>query len=179
MSDRNKKIIEEYYNNFKKRKNMKLVTVRMCTAIGPLYHKKGGVVSLLANAKIMAKLNNRYCELQFLHEDDLIALMNKIVKDSKIEGTFNLAPDSYSTTKELVFSNKFIPLPLFLIRGIIRILWGLRVVGMRAAAMTLSTYGIIVDPHKLMKRYNYKFKYSTYSGYMDTVKKRRKKGTKI
>jgi len=173
----NKKIVEDYYNSFKKREDMRLVILRMCTAIGPLYHKKGGVVSILELAPFILKLNGRYCELQFIHEDDLTSLMKLIVNDPDAEGTFNLAPDSYATTKELVPGKSFLWMPLRLVRSIIGLLWFLRIVNIRPAAITLSAYGIIIDPKKLMDRYNYIFKYSTSSGYRDTVRKRRKKGS--
>ncbi len=173
----NKKIVEEYYNRFDKRQSLKLVILRMCTAIGPLYHKKGGVVSLLVNAPLLAKINNRYCELQFIHEDDLTRLFDLITRDSQIEGTYNLAPDSYATIKQLTPNKLFLPIPLWLIRGIVRILWWLHISATTPGAITLSTYGIVADPHKLMGRYNYKFKFSTLSGFQDTVEKRKAKGT--
>jgi len=172
-----KKIVEEHYNHYAKRKNLKTVILRMCTAIGPSYHKKGGVVSLLANAPIFFRLNGRYCEIQFLHEDDLTALLDLIVKDAKVEGTFNLAPDSFSTTKELATSNIFVPLRLGFMRVVIALLWKLHLSSVMPAAMTLSTYGIVVSPEKLMKRYGYTFKYSTLEGFRDTVKKRKELGT--
>jgi UDP-glucose 4-epimerase len=172
-----KKKVEEYYNKFEKRKDINLVTLRMCTAIGPLYHKKGGVVSLLINSPFMTKINNRYCELQFLHEDDLNALMNLIINDEKIQGTYNLAPNSYATTKELAPDKFFLRIPLWLMRGIVRVLWVLRIVDIMPSAITLSAYGIIIDPKKLMERYNYKFKYTTLLGFKDTVEKRKAKGS--
>ncbi|MFH1063603.1 MAG: NAD-dependent epimerase/dehydratase family protein [Candidatus Woesearchaeota archaeon] len=173
----NKKKVEEIYNNFPKRKDLKMVIMRMCTALGPLYHKPGGVVAILTNAPLMIKFGGRYCELQFPHEDDLTALIELVANDNKVEGTFNLCPDSYATTKQLAKDKLFIPMPLWLMRGIVSVLWTLHLAEMRAAAMTLSTYGIIADPGKLMKRYNYKFKYSTYSGFVQTVKERKRLGT--
>ena len=173
----NKKRVEKYYAQYSRRKDMKLVILRMCTAIGPSYHKKGGVVSLLTNAPLLTKIGGRFCELQFLHEDDVTALMQLIVKDKEIDGVYNFAPDSSATTKELAPDKFFLPVPLRLMRSIIGLLWALRLSSVRPAAMTLSTYGIIVDPAKLMKRYNYTCKYSTLNGFRDTVKKRKALGT--
>ncbi len=171
----NKKIIEEYYGKFDTR--MKLINLRMCTAIGPLYHKKGGVVSLLVKAPFLLKLNDRYCELQFIHEDDLNALMNLIMNDSSISGTYNLAPDSFATIKQLSPKKMFVPLRLGFMRGIIGVLWKLRLSEVRPAAMTLSTYGIIVSPKKLVDRYKYEFKYSTLEGFRQTVRERKRLGS--
>ncbi len=173
----NKKKVEEIYNSYNKRKDMKLVILRMCTAIGPLYHKKGGVVSLLANAPLLGKFSKKPCEVQFLHEDDLTALISLILDDKKIEGTYNFAPDSYATTKQLAPNKLFLPIPLGIIRRIIKILWALRLSSVMPAAMTLSTYGIVINPSKLMKRYNYKFKYTTLSGFNQTVRERKARGT--
>jgi len=170
-----KKIIEEYY--LKEKTKMNLVILRMCTAVGPLYHKKGGVISLLHNAPFMLKLNNRYCELQFIHEDDLTVLIHLIMSDSDISGIFNLTPDSYATTKQLAKTNMFIPLSLPFMRFLIGILWELRLVTIRPAAMTLSTYGIVASPHKLMSRYNYTFKYSTLQAVRETFTERKRLGT--
>lgn len=173
----NKKKVEEYYLDFNKRADLKLVILRMCTAIGPMYHKPGGVVSFLSNARFLAKVNGRYCEVQFIHEDDLTELIELIINDSEIQGIYNLAPDSYATTKELSNGKFSLYLPLRPVRGIISVLWALRIVSMRAAVITLTAYGIVVDPKKLMDRYNYKFKHSTKSGFEDTVKKRKELGT--
>jgi len=172
-----KKEVEEYYNSFEKRKDLKMVIVRMCTAIGPLYHKKGGVVSILVNSPFLLRPNGRYCELQFIHEDDLTAIIGLMINDRELEGTYNLAPDSYSTTKELSPEKKFIYVPLAFMRGVIWVLWHLRLAGIMPSAITLSTYGIVVDPKKLMEQYNYKFKYTTLFGFRDTVLKRKLLGT--
>ncbi|MFH0752466.1 MAG: NAD-dependent epimerase/dehydratase family protein [archaeon] len=173
----NKKRVEEYYNSFNKRKDMKLVILRMCTAIGPLYHKKGGVVSLLANAPLLGKFAKKPCAVQFLHEEDLKSLMDLIMNDKKIEGTYNFAPDSHATAKQLAPNKIFLPIPLGIMRKIIGVLWLLRLSSIRPAAITISTHGIIANPEKLMKRYNYKFKYTTLSGFKETVKARKAKGT--
>lgn len=173
----NKKEIEEYMEYFRNRINMKLVILRMCTAVGPSYHKKGGVVALLAKTPVLTKISNRYAEVQFIHEDDLTEVFDLILKDPNIEGTFNLAPDSYATTRQLSNARIVVPVPLFLMKGITSILWFLHLASMRAPAMELSTYGIVANPRKLMKRLNYRFKYTTKEAYFDTVAKRKRKGT--
>jgi len=172
-----KKEVEEYYDSFGKRKDLKLVIVRMCTAVGPLYHKKGGVVSILVNSPFLLRPNGRFCELQFIHEDDLTAIIGLIINDGELEGTYNLAPDSLSTTKELSPDKAFVYVPLLLMRGMIWVLWHLRLAGIMPSAITLSTYGIVVDPKKIMEQYHYKFKYTTLSGFRDTVSKRKQLGT--
>ncbi|MFH0875631.1 MAG: NAD-dependent epimerase/dehydratase family protein [archaeon] len=173
----NKKIIETYLNKTKNRKTLKLVIVRMCTAIGPLYHKEGGMVKLLVNAPLLIKPDNRICEVQFIHEDDLTALINLIVNDKTVEGTYNLVPNDYSTTKEMSPEKFFLYIPLSLIRLIVGMLYNLGLYNRTSSAMNFSAYGIVADPKKIMKKYNYKFKYTTLSGFKDTVAKRKKLGT--
>jgi nucleoside-diphosphate-sugar epimerase len=159
------------------RKNFKLVILRMCTAVGPRYHKSGGVVSLLANAKVLPKFGGEYAALQFIHEEDLTALIEYIINDARIEGIYNLAPDSYATTKDLVAHKHFIPVPVGLARGLVKLLWSLRLIGVRPAAIRLSAYGIVINPMKLMKRYSFTFTHSTRSAFQTTVDQRRNLGT--
>ncbi|MGA1820794.1 MAG: NAD-dependent epimerase/dehydratase family protein [Thermoplasmatota archaeon] len=173
----NKKEVEEYMNYFRKRTHLKLVILRMCTAVGSSYHKKGGVVSILAKAPVLTKIGNRYAEVQFIHEDDLTAIIDLILGDPDIEGTFNLAPDSFATTRELSRAKLAVPVPLFLMKGLTSVLWVLHIASMRAPAIELSTYGIVADPKKLMKSLNYRFKYGTREAYFHTVEERKKRGT--
>ena len=171
----NKKIVEEYYNNFKK--NFKLINLRMCTAVGPSYDKKGGVVNILAKSPIGLLLDGKDTAVQFIHEEDIKNIIDLIIKDKKIEGTFNLASDSYATTKELNSKKWFIPLPKWLFKSIISLLWHLRITTASPTSVNLVAHSIIVSPKKLMERYNYRFLYSTNSAYEHAVKEREKNGT--
>ncbi|MFW3146905.1 MAG: NAD-dependent epimerase/dehydratase family protein [Thermoplasmatota archaeon] len=173
----NKREVEEYMNYFGSRTKLKLVILRMCTAVGPSYHKKGGVVSLLAKTPVLTKISNRYAEVQFIHEDDLTAIFDLILRDPSLEGTFNLAPDSYATTRELSKAKLAVPVPLFLMKAATSVLWSLHIASMRAPAIELSTYGIVADPNKLMKRLNYRFKYGTKEAYFRAVEERKSRGT--
>jgi hypothetical protein len=60
---------------------------------------------------------------------------------------------------------------------VVSLLWRLHLSDVMPAAMDLSTYGIIADPAKIMKRYDYRFKYGTLEAFKATVEERRKKGT--
>lgn len=171
----NKKVIENYYNKTKTR--MKVVILRMCTAVGPSYYKKGGVVSSVTKAPFFPLINGEDPKLQFIHEDDVNNLLDKIVNDKNVKGTFNLAPDSYATLKELAGKKLFIPIPNILFYPIIWLLWNLRISPLSPTSINLMMYGIVVDPGKLMKRYSYKFKFSTKESFKDAVEKRRKAGT--
>jgi nucleoside-diphosphate-sugar epimerase len=164
-----KKIIEEFMNNFKKRKDLKFVTVRMCTAIGPSEYKKGGLTELIIKTPFLVKYDGKYCDLQLLHEYDLTKLIDLIVHDNKIEGIYNLVPDDYCSIKDLVPGKIFINVPLGIVKAITDLLWFLRISNINSSAIQLSAYGIVASPEKLQKRYNYEFKYGTISGFKDAV----------
>ena len=172
----NKKKVEEYINGFKARKSLKFVIVRMCTAIGPDEFKKNGLTELMIKSPLLAKFNGKYTDLQLLHEHDLTALIHKIVKDKNIHGTYNLAPDDYCSIRDLVPGQRFLNLPLGLVKFVTGILWTLGLSGFMPAAIDLSAYGIIADPGKLQKRYKYSFKFTTLSGFRDSVLGMKKSG---
>ncbi len=170
-----KKIAEEYYNS--NNKKTKLVQFRMCTAVGPSYYKPGGVVATLVKAPVSIALDGKDTELQFIHEDDVKRLTELVLNDSKIEGTYNLSPDSYATTKQLVPNKILIPIPKLLFKAIISLLWNLRIISVSPTSVNLVAHGIVISTKKLMQRYNYKFQYTTKEAFLDAVEKRRKNGT--
>ena len=149
----------------------------MCTAVGASYHKAGGVVALLAKSPVLPRFEGRHCELQFIHEEDLTALVDLVVRDPLIEGVFNLAPDSYATTAELVPGKVFVPVPLQLARALTAALWRLHLSAVMPSALDLSTWGIVAGPAKLMERYGYRFKYGTLEAFRAAVEARRANGT--
>lgn len=173
----NKKKVEEYYFAYEKRKDLKLVNLRMCTAIGPAYYKKGGVVKTLYSSPLGLLLDGRDTLLQFIHEDDVKRIIDLIMYDRSIEGTFNLAPDSYASTRTLSPRRLFIPFPKKLFKFIIAVLWHLRLCSVSPTSVNLVAHGIVVSPKKLMERYKYTFLYSTKSAYDATVKTRKENGT--
>ena len=84
----NKVAVERLYVKLHVRKTMKLVNLRMCTAVGPSYHKDGGVVSILAKMPIGLLLDGKDTEIQFIHEFDLCRLVEKVVPLSLTPVTF-------------------------------------------------------------------------------------------
>jgi nucleoside-diphosphate-sugar epimerase len=172
----NKKKIEEYIRDFNGRNDLAFVIVRVCTIIGPSEYKKGGLVRLIANSPFLVMYGNRYCDVQFIHEDDLTSLIELIINDNTIKGTFNLVPDSYASTKDLVPDKIFLNLPLGFMKAITGLLWFLRIARMRPPAIQLSAYGIVADAEKLKKRYHYTFTYTTLTGFRQVVEDMKKQG---
>lgn len=173
----NKKKVEEFYFSYKKRKDLKLVNLRMCTAVGPSYYKKGGVVKTLHSSPIGLFLDGKDTLIQFIYEDDVKQIIDLIITDDDIEGTYNLASDSYATTKQLNNKKIFINFPKKLFKLIITVLWALRILSVSPTAVNLIAHGIVASPKKLMQRYNYKFLHTTKSAYDTTVIERIKNKT--
>ncbi|MBN2755046.1 MAG: NAD(P)-dependent oxidoreductase [Candidatus Goldbacteria bacterium] len=164
-----KKEAEEKLLSFKKRAGLKLVIVRMCTAVGPDEHKKGGLVELIVKSPFLIKFGGKYCDVQFIHQHDLQRIAEKILKDKTIHGIYNLAPDSYCSVKSLLPDKKFINLPVIAAEIAAFITWHLRLSNIHPASIKLSAYGIIISPKKLIKRLNYNFKYSTLTAFKDVL----------
>lgn len=174
-----KKQIEEYFQAFPKRNDLKIVTLRMTTAVGPGYYKKGGVVSSFTKAPFALLLSGINTRVQFIHEDDVKVLAEKIVNDEVIEGVFNICPENYVTIKELAKEqNKpAIYFPLWLLRFGFWLLWNLRLANLTPAIAKLMAYSIIASGQKLAKRYNYVFQYTAKQAFFDAVEKRRAIGS--
>lgn len=174
-----KKEVEEFYAAHPGRPDLKLVNLRMCTAVGPTYFKRGGVVSTLARSPFGLILDGKDTLLQFIHEEDVKALVELVLGDEGAEGTFNLAPDSFFPTRELNPNpNKiFLRLPKGLFKSVISWLWHLRLSEVSPTSVDLVAHGIVISPRKLMDRYGYKFRYSTKEAFFAAVEERRRNGT--
>lgn len=169
-----KKTVEQWYQEFKRRDDLNLVIMRMCTAVGPSYYKKGGVVSSLHGAPFMIQVGPRRNAVQFIHEDDVKHLVEKLVYDEEVEGTFNLGPDSYAFADEIAKSLKkrVFPVPLWIMKSAFWVIWTFRLGLLTPAMAKLIAFPIAAHPRKLQERYNYQFQYSTLEAFLDAVEKR-------
>jgi len=164
----NKKKVEEHYGSTGVRDDLLIVLLRICTVIGPSFDKPKSVASLLIRFPWLPAFC-RQNKLQFIHRDDLVSLVGLILKDREIEGVFNLAPDSYAIVEDIVPTKKFIPVPISLIRFVLWLLWNTRTLYFQPAAVKNTIYPVVVDPDKIISRYNYKFKYSSAGAFTDTL----------
>jgi nucleoside-diphosphate-sugar epimerase len=164
----NKKLIEHLYFSNHVREDLHIISLRICTVVGPTYDKPRSIVSLLIKFPYIPE----FCQesrMQFLHSDDFTALFGYVLDDMEIAGIYNLAPDDFATVKELVPWKKFIGLPLFMLRGVLLILWNLRVLNMQPAAIKTSIYPMILNPSKIVERYGYRFKFSSVEAFISTL----------
>ncbi len=166
----NKKKTENYFNNFSKRNDLKIVILRVCIVVTPSCTKKNGAVMTIIKSPFLIKKIKNF-RFQLLHENDMNALMDRIVEDETMEGTFNVAPDSYISVAELFPEKRYLPIPILFLKFIIAILWSLRISKINVAGLEYCINEIIVDPSKLIKKYGYKFQYTTLEGFEDTVLK--------
>lgn len=163
----NKKKIEDDCNNFPKRKDLKITIIRACIVVRPSCKKKKGAINSILKSPFLIK-KIKTCKFQLIHEKDLNALLDMIVRDENIEGTFNMAPDSFSSAGELFPDKRYLPIPIWFIKIIIGTLWSLRIVNFNSSGLDYCVNDIIVDPSKLINRYGYKFHYSTLEAFKDT-----------
>ena len=164
-----KKLVEESFCEASIREEFKIVCLRICSVIGPSFNKRKSAFSIFANSKIGLKQwkQNR---VQFLHEDDMNSLITLILKDDQVNGIFNLAPNSYSPVNKLIPDKKYIYIPIPVVAVFMWICWNLRIMNLHPACLKHSIYPIILDPAKLISKYNYKFRYSTADAFYDTLK---------
>ncbi len=106
-------------------------------------------------------------KVQFLHADDFVSLISLIIEDDQIKGIYNIAPDSYAVAKDLVPGKKFIGIPMSLITLGLVILWYLKILNLEPAAINASMYPILLDPAKIISRFNYRFKFSAKEAFED------------
>lgn len=165
----NKVEIEEYYTK-NKRDDLKVVFFRMCTACGPSYYRSKGLVRLINQSPCQLMVNGTDLIMQFIHEDDVKQLTKLVLDDPEVEGVYNLAPDSYSSLKELAPKRTiFIKISEKRITKIFSFIWRLRIAKITPTSVPLITYGIIISPKKLVDRYNYKFKYTTMEAFHNSI----------
>ena len=164
----NKKIVEDRYTNNSLRSDLKLVILRLCLVTGPIFDKPKSAVSILIKFPFMPRFTKE-TKLQFLHSEDMVALMELIMKDKEISGIYNLVPDSYTVVKDIVPDKRFIRIPLFMIKAFLWICWHLKIMNIQPASVINSFYPTIVDSSKIISRYGYKFRYSSKEAFEDTV----------
>lgn len=164
----NKKLIEKNFFGKRVRQDLQIISLRICTVVGPSYDKPRSIVSLLIKFPYLPKFCTEN-KIQFLHSDDFVSLVGHVLDDSDISGPYNLAPNDFAIVRELVPWKKFIGFPLFLLRGILLILWNLRLLNLQPAAVKTSIYPMIMDPARIMKRYGYDFKFSSVKAFSNTI----------
>jgi len=156
----NKKIIEEIYLKSAVRADLRINLVRVCTVVGPDFGKPASVVYILLKWSWLPEFC-RENKLQFLHTEDFIALINLMIHDDQITGVYNIATDTYSVVKDLFPDKKYFKFPVIVVKGLLSVLYNLRILNLQPSGINNSIYPMVLDPGKIVSRYNYKFRYTS------------------
>jgi len=164
----NKKLIEEALFSAERRADLHIVSLRICTVVGPAYFKARSVVSILIRMPYLPASFRRK-KVQFMHEADFVTLMRKVMGDDEIEGIYNVAADSYSVVGEVVPGKKYVRFPLSGLKPVLWVLWNLRILNLQPASLRYCLYPVLLDPSRLAQRYGYSFRYSSSESFAETV----------
>ncbi|MBI5208946.1 MAG: NAD-dependent epimerase/dehydratase family protein [Elusimicrobia bacterium] len=82
------------------RKNLNVVVLRFCTVVGGS-ERPQGPVRLFCEMPFGLSVMLRSGALQFLSESDFCRTMNRVMEEPSLSGTFNVAPDDYTTLSNL------------------------------------------------------------------------------
>jgi UDP-glucose 4-epimerase len=168
-----KRMIEHSFLNAVVREELNILVLRICTVTGPCYTSERMVLELLTKFPYLPRFCKHF-KIQLLHEEDFLILLEKIMMDDIITGIYNIAPASYSYINDLAPGKKYFILPKEIIKSILWVLWHLRILNLQPAAINNSIFPIILDPARLVSRYDYKFRYSTAEAFADTLRARGK-----
>ena len=156
----NKKIIEKIYSETTFREDLNVSIIRVCTVVGPDFAKPASVVYILLKWSWLPKFYKEN-KVQFLHTEDFISLIHLILNDDRIKGVYNIAPDTYSVVRELFPDKKYFIMPVFIVTGFLSVLYNLRIMNLQPSGINSSIYPIILDPAKIVSRYNFKYKFTS------------------
>lgn len=151
-----------------RRPDLQIISLRVCTVVGPVYYKSRTVVSLLIRMPYLPEAF-RHKRVQFMHEEDFVNIIRKVICDSEIEGIFNLASDSFSVVGEVVRDKRYISIPLSGLKPILWLLWNLRILNLQPVSLKYCLYPVLLDPSKLSRRYGYRFRHSSSESFTGTL----------
>lgn len=108
---------------------------------------------------------------QFIHEDDLVEIIYRLLSEKK-EGVYNLAADGTMTFDEMltILGNWPLRLPLFIMLPLNNLLWFLRlkcITEFPSPGLNLALYPWIASNEKIKEELNYTFKYTTRGAFED------------
>lgn len=168
---KNKKEIEAIFQTFIKANPGIMTTIlRPCFVVGPGFtnplarHLKKKVVMIPANVK----------PLQFVHEDDVIAIMAMALKN-RLGGIYNVAGEGTMTFAEMIrmLGNIRLPVPWAIIYPLNQLAWMLRlhfITEFPSPAMRLMAHPWVASSEKLKRESGYQFKYTTRQAFEDFVR---------
>lgn len=161
----NKKLTEEMLFSGNGKADLQVVSLRLCTVVGPLYSRPGSVVSILLRLPVLPS-SFRNTRLQFMHEEDFAEITGRMLEEN-VEGLFNMAPDSCTVVGDVVPPGRFRHFPCRLLIPVMWILWHLRLCNLQPAGFGYCLYPVVMDSTKLLRRFDYNFRYSSSEAFLD------------
>lgn len=144
-----------------------------CTIVRPCFVVGTGFDNPLSRylQKKIVPLPFHTAPFQFIHEDDLVEIIYRLLSEKK-EGVYNLAADGTMTFGEMltILGNWPLKLPLFIMVPLNSLMWFLRlkwITEFPSPGLNLALYPWIASNEKIKKELNYTFKYTTREAFED------------
>jgi UDP-glucose 4-epimerase len=167
---KNKKEIEKIMSDFAAdHPEIRLSIVRPCFVVGPGFNNP--MAEHLRKKLVMVPANTR--PWQFVHEDDLIAVM-VLMLERRIAGVFNVTADGTLTFKEMIrmLGNIALPIPWSVIYPLNQLAWIMRlwfVTKFPSPAMRMMVEPWIATSRKLVQETGYQFQYDSRAAFANFV----------
>jgi len=141
--------------------------IRPCFVVGPGFDNP---LSRHLKRKIVL-LPRKTAPFQFIHEDDLVEIMYRLLKEKK-GGVYNLAANGTMGFDEMIdiLGNWLLKLPSPLMSPLNNLMWFLRlkfITEFPSPGLNLVKYPWIAGNEKIKEELNYKFKYTTREAFED------------
>ena len=82
------------------RRNLQVSILRLCTVVGP-HERREGTIRFFCRSPLGVTALLRPGGLQFLAEDDLLKVLTRAMETPEFRGTYNVAPDDFTTVAAL------------------------------------------------------------------------------
>jgi UDP-glucose 4-epimerase len=168
---KNKKEIEGIMSDFAaNHPGIKISIVRPCFVVGPGFNNP--LAEHIQKKLVMIPANTR--PWQFVHEDDLIAVM-VLLLEKQMAGTFNVTAEGTITFKEMIRMLGNIPLavPWSVLYPLNQLAWLMRlwfITKFPSPAMRMMVHPWIACSEKLKSETGYQFQYDTRAAFEDFVR---------
>ncbi len=163
---KNKKEAEALLAEFSRQHHdVTLTIVRPCFVVGPGFSNP--LAQHLQKKFVMLPRNAR--PWQFVHEDDLVAIIERLL-ERRLGGIYNVAADGTITFREMVheLGHVYVPLPWSVIFVLNTLAWQFRLTWMTrfpSAAMRMMVEPWIASNDKLKRELGYEFQYDTKAAF--------------
>ena len=171
-----KRIIEGIFRQYERlHPEIDFIIVRPCFVVGPGFDNP---LSRYVRKRIVP-VPGETAPLQFVHEDDLVEVVCRLLAGKK-KGAYNVAGEGELSIREMaaMLGNTCVSLPYGVLYPLNGAAWALRLTLLSefpSPYLQMIRYSWIASTEKLKRELGYEFKYDTVSAYEDFVKFVKKK----